>query len=96
MLDDCRDVCDPFPWLRQLYLLDSDRSPATLLALTDGPPRSVAPGQRKRLLGQLQARSPRPLQLRLATRRQLDRWLSHQARFAAAFRNARRLYQRED
>lgn len=85
---DCRDICAAYPWVREVWLLgDTD-----LLVVCDRPPRSVAPGLRKRFLGDLQTRSDRRLDLRLATARQLSGWLSRKGRFAAAFRHAVRLY----
>jgi hypothetical protein len=97
-LPDCRDICADYPWVREVWLLayaDASGRPvggADVLVVCDRSPRSVGPGQRKRFLGQLQTRSDHRLELRLATAGQLSRWLSQKGRFAAAFRNAVRLY----
>jgi hypothetical protein len=74
--------------VREVWLLGD----ADLVVVCDRPPRSVSPGQRKRLLGDLETRSDRRLDLRLATASQLSSWLSRKGRFAAAFRHAVRLY----
>ena len=95
---DCRDICADYPWVREVWLLAfadvrSEPSGATdLLVVCDRSPRAVGPGQRKRFLGDLQTRSDQRLDLRLATAGQLSGWLSQKGRFAAAFRNAVRLY----
>lgn len=97
-LPDCRDICAAYPWVREAWLLAfADASGPLaggidLLVVCDRSPRSVAPGQRKRFLADLQARSGLRLDLRLATASQLSRWLSQRGRFASAFRNAARLY----
>jgi len=84
----CRDVCAAYRWVREAWLLtDTD-----LLVVCDRSPRSVAPGQRKRFLADVQTRTGLPLGLRLATAGQLSRWLSQKGRFAAAFSRAVRLY----
>jgi hypothetical protein len=85
---DCRDICAAYPWVREVWLVGD----ADLLVACDGPPTSVAPGQRKRFLADIQTRSDRPLELRLAAASQLSSWLSRKGRFAAAFRHAVRLY----
>jgi hypothetical protein len=87
-LPDCRDLCADYRWVREVWLLGD----ADLLVVCDRPPRSVASGQRKRFLADLQTRSDRRLDLRLATAGPLSKWLSQKGRFAAAFRNAVRLY----
>lgn len=98
---DCRDICAGYPWLRELWLMDaaSEGEPpddAELLAVCDRPPRNVGQGQRKRFLRDLETRSDRRFQLHLATAAQLSRWLKNEARFAAGFRNAVRLYASEE
>lgn len=87
-LPDCRNLCAAYPWLREAWLLGD----ADLLVVCDRSPRSVAPGQRKRLLADLETRTGLRLDLRLATAGQLSRWLSQKGRFAAAFGRAARLY----
>lgn len=92
-LPDCRDIYTDYPWVREVWLWAAGSAgDADLLVVCDRPPASVGPGQRRRLLGELQARSDRRLDLRLTTVGQLARWLSRKGRFAAAFRNAVRLY----
>ncbi len=87
-LPHCRDICAAYPWVREAWLLGD----ADLLVVCDRAPRSVAPGQRKRLLGDLETRTGLRLDLRLAAAGQLSRWLSQEGRFAAAFRRGVRLY----
>jgi hypothetical protein len=87
-LPDCRAVCAAYPWVREAWLLGD----ADLLVVCDRPPRSVAPGQRKRLLAELETRTDLSLGLRLATAGQLANWLSRKGRFAAAVSTAVRLY----
>lgn len=87
-LPDCRALCAAHPWVREAWLLGD----ADVLVVCDRPPRSVAPGQRKRLLAELETRTDLSLGLRLATADQLSGWLSQRGRFAAAFSTAVRLY----
>jgi len=87
-LPDCSGICAAYRWVREAWLLGD----ADLLVICGRSPRSVAPGQRKRLLGDLETRSGLHLDLRLATAGQLSRWLSQKGRFAAAFSKAARLY----
>jgi hypothetical protein len=95
---DCRDICAGYAWVREVWLLTSASASgglaghADLLVVCDRPPKSVAPGQRKRFLGDLQTRTNLRLDVRLATADQLSRWLSQKGRFATAFRTAVRLY----
>ncbi len=95
---DCRDICAGHPWVREVWLLTSASASgglaghADLLVVCDGSPRSVGPGQRKRLLGDLQTQTELRLDVRLATVDQLSKWLSQKGRFAAILRSAARLY----
>ena len=99
MLADCRDICANHPWVQEVWLLGGAAAwgepaeEADLLLVCDKPPRSVAPGQRKRFVGELQTCSDRRLDIRLTTGDQLAKWLSQGGRFAVSFRkHAVRLY----
>jgi hypothetical protein len=98
MLPDCRDICAAYPWVREVWLFASPAAPGDapeghdLLVVCDRSPKSVAPGQRKRLLKDIEVATGRSLDLRLTTAEQLSKWLSAAGRFAAAFRSAERLY----
>ena len=91
-----------FPWVREVWLLSAPTAPgagpaeADLLVVCDCPPRWVGPGRRKRLLGQIEVGSDVRLDLRLTTAAQLSKWLAARGRFAAAFRDAVRLYPQEE
>jgi len=95
---DCRDICAGYSWVREVWLLTSANASgglvghADLMVVCDRPPRSVAPGQRKRFLADLQTRTELRLDLSLTTAGQLSKWLSQKGRFAAAFRRAVSLY----
>ncbi len=95
---DCRDICAGYPWVREVWLLTSANASgglaghADLLVVCDKLPKSVAPGQRKRFVADLQARTELRLDIRLATAGQLSKWLSQKGRFAAVLRSAARLY----
>lgn len=96
-LPDCRDICAGHPWVREAWLFGGSAPGGSfddtdLLVVCEGPPRSVWPGQRKRLLGELEVRLGRRLDLRLTTAEQLSKWLSPAGRFAAAFHSAEPLY----
>lgn len=98
MLTDCHDICSAYPWMRELWLLGSASAPADpfegadLLLVSDRPPRSVASGQRRRLIGQLETLAGRSLYLHLTSADQVLKWVAPGGRFATAFRNAVRLY----
>ncbi len=98
MLTDCHEICGTYPWVRELWLLGSASASGDpldgtdLLLISDRPPRSIPPGLRKRLLGELETLAGRPLDLHLTTADQLFKWVSPGGRFATAFRKAVRLY----
>ena len=65
-LPDRRDIYTDYPWVREVWLWAAGAT--DLLVVCDRPPASVGPGQRRRLLGELQARSDRRLDLRRPAR----------------------------
>ncbi len=95
---DCRDICAGYPWVCEVWLLTSANASgglaghADLLVVCDKPPKSVASGQRKRFVADLQTRTELRLDIRLATAGQLSKWLSQKGRFAAVLRSAAQLY----
>jgi hypothetical protein len=95
---ECRDICAAYRWVREVWLLTSASASgglaghADLLVVCDSPPKSVGSGERKRFVGDLQARTGLRLDVRLATTAQLSKWLSQKGRFAAILRSAARLY----
>jgi len=95
---DSKEVCRVFPWVRELWLFaspDPGSASLDLLVVSAIPPRQVGPGQRKRLLVELQGQSPQQLDLRLTTRDQLAKWLARGGRFATRFRRqAVKLFER--
>jgi hypothetical protein len=101
-LGDFQDIGTDHPWVREVWLLGpaASHSPspevADLLVICEGSPRSVPPGQRHRLLGEVETLTNRRLELRLSTAEQLSKWLSTEPRFAAAFRGAERLFPQEE
>ncbi len=91
---DSEEVSRSFPWVREMWLFDAagttgrQTGDRDLLVVSAVPPREVQPGQRKRLLAQLQHLSDCPLDLRLTTSEQLAKWLGSGGRFASTFRKA--------
>ena len=91
---DLEDVSRSFPWVKEMWLFAAAAQSGGqtgnlgLLVVSAIPPREVQPGQRKRLLAQLQHLSDCPLDLRLTTSEQLAKWLGSGGRFASTFRQA--------
>ena len=74
---------------------DAQAASLDLLVVSAIPPREVRPGQRKRLLAELQEQSHLKVDLRLTTSEQLAKWLSRGGRFAIRFRDqAVKLFER--
>ncbi len=98
METESREICAGYAWVGEVWLFGSGRETdgplgdADLLVVCHPPPRTVEPGQRNRLLGQLEVAVGRSLNLRLTTAKQLSKWLSPGSRFATAFHDATRLY----
>ena len=95
------EVSQAFPWIRELWLLPSGKSPdgpnhrQDILAVSDVPPREVRTHQRLRLLAILRDQSDCQVELVLTTSHQLARWLSMNGRFAISFRaEAVKLFER--
>jgi len=94
MQDDPEELARAFPWLDELWLIGPDGPSRDLLAVANVPPREVPPAQRHRLLARTLPED-RDADLRLTTRRQLDRWLELNGRFALSFRrHAVKLFER--
>jgi len=101
MKPDPDEVCRAFPWVKELWLFtprdppNAQTASLDLLVVSAIPPREVRPGQRKRLLAQLQEQSHLRVDLRLTTSEQLAKWLGRGGRFAVRFRDqAVKLFER--
>jgi predicted nucleotidyltransferase len=98
METESREICAGYAWVGEVWLFGSAREregplgDADLLVVCDWLPRTVEPGQRKRLLSQLEVAVGRSLSLRLTTAEQLSKWRAPGSRFATAFNHATRLY----
>ena len=98
METETREICAGYAWVGEVWLFDAGQEmgdplgDADLLVVCHPPPRSVEPGQRNHLLGQLEVAVGRSLNLHLTTAAQISKWLSPGSRFATAFHHATRLY----